>query len=301
MPAVDLSELPTTESRITYNKRDLLIYACGIGEEDFRYTYELNKDFQAFPSIPVVLGGYSQDVTDFSKRAGGGFNVPGVKLDLTKLLDGERMIELYNPLPLESKGELIARGRTTGVYDIGKACIMESETVISDASGKKYAKIIGRAFFRDAGGFGGPAPPKPPPEATPPKTPAHKVVVTPTRVEQAQLYRLSSDYNPLHIDPVFSGKVGFKVPILHGLCSYAQGVRAVLQAYGENDGRRLVSYRTRFTHPVLPGQTLSTELWKVKEDAETITVAFQSTIKEIGKVALGGGVAVLKKSSSPKL
>lgn len=165
--------------------------------------------------------------------------------------------------------------------------------------GKDYVRIVSSAFYRDAGGFGGPRPTGKP--ATMPNRPADKVASAKTSPTQAQVYRLSGDYNPLHIDPAFSGKVGFKVPILHGLCSYGVSCHLVLKTVGNNDPSRFVSFRGRFTSPVLPGETLETEIWKVGDDGVNETYNFQTKIKERNIVAIGGGVCVLRKKGSAKL
>ncbi|KAJ3338113.1 hypothetical protein HDU93_009984 [Gonapodya sp. JEL0774] len=299
MAPVDVSKLPVTETPLKYNKRDLILYAIGIGSDDLRYVYELDKNFAAFPTYPIVLPfrGESFDVIDFlggQRRSNS--NIPGVKLDPAKVLDGERSIEILAPLPLG--GELVARSRTTNVYDVGKAAILESETLILDKQGKPYVRLSGSAFFRDAGGFGGPRPPKQGPESTPPTRAADKVLSFKTSPTQAQIYRLSGDYNPLHIDPVFSGKVGFKVPILHGLCSWGIGARLILKAWGDNDASRFVSYKGRFTAPVLPGETLQLESWLVRTEGDKQIISFQVRLAERNIIAIGGGVAVIKTAGS---
>ncbi|KXS19972.1 hypothetical protein M427DRAFT_28831 [Gonapodya prolifera JEL478] len=299
MPPVDVSKLPTSETPVKYNRRDLILYAIGIGIDELRYVYELDKNFAAFPTFPIVLPfrGTSFDVIDFiGAQKSSNSRIPGVKLDPAKVLDGERFIEILNPLPLE--GELIARSRTSNVYDVGKAAILENETLLVDKSGKPYVKMVGQAFFRDAGGFGGPRPPKQGPEATPPSRPAEKVIAFKTSPTQAQVYRLSGDYNPLHIDPAFSGRVGFKVPILHGLCSWGIAAHSVLKLWGDNDASRFVSYKGRFTAPVLPGETLQTESWLVRTEGDKQIISFQVRIVERNIIAIGGGVAVIKAAGS---
>jgi acyl dehydratase len=112
-------------------------------------------------------------------------------------------------------------------------------------------------------------------DATIPSRAPDAVVSFKTTPTQAQIYRLSGDYNPLHVDPVFSKKVGFQVPILHGLCSYGHAAHAVLKGVGNNDASRFVSFRGRFTSTVLPGETLTTEMWKVRDDGANSIYAFQ--------------------------
>lgn len=154
---------------------------------------------QAFPTYPIVLPfrGTSFDVIDFigSSKAGNS-RIPGVNLDPAKVLDGERFLEIINPIPVE--GEFTIVSKVTGVYDVGKAAIVETTQTFEDASGKPYVRIVSSAFYRDAGGFGGPRPPKPSLDATKPNRPADKTITFKTSPTQAHVYRLSGDYNPLH-------------------------------------------------------------------------------------------------------
>ncbi|TPX34913.1 hypothetical protein SmJEL517_g02606 [Synchytrium microbalum] len=299
MPSPDISKLPVTYQDVSYNKRDLILYAIGIGEDDLKFTYELNKDFAAFPTYPIVLPfrGLSNDVIDFLNPKGPkGAGIPGVKLDLSKVLDGERYFEVINPIPLEGKFQF--RNKITGVYDVGKAAVVQSEGTMIDASGKEYVKIVSSAFYRDAGGFGGEKPPKPSSDATPPARAADKSISLPTLKQQAVIYRLSGDYNPLHIDPAFAKKVGFPTPILHGLASYGTAARAILRLWGDNDASRFKSFRARFTSPVLPGETLKVDSWLVREEGGCQIVSFTATIVERGVQAMGGGVAYIKKAGA---
>ncbi|KAI9016721.1 HotDog domain-containing protein [Hyaloraphidium curvatum] len=302
MPPVDVSKIPASQQAVKYNRRDLILYAIGIGCDELQFVYELDKNFAAFPTYPLVLPfrGTSFDVIDFlgSSRSGNS-RIPGVNLDPAKVLDGDRYVEIINPLPLE--GEFTVTSKVTGVYDVGKAAILENEAIMTDAAGKQYAKIVSQAFYRDAGGFGGPRPPKPSLDATKPDRAPDMVVSAKTSPTQAQIYRLSGDYNPLHVDPGFSKKVGFPVPILHGLCSYGHAAHSVLKGAGGNDPSRFVSIRGRFTAPVLPGETLDTEIWKVREDGDKEIFAYQTKIKERNIVAIGGGVVVLRKQGAAKL
>ncbi|TPX32924.1 hypothetical protein SmJEL517_g04105 [Synchytrium microbalum] len=300
MPPVDLSKLPETVTPTRFNKRDLILYAIGIGADELKFVYELDKDFQAIPTYPLVLPfrGMSNDVIDFVKASSEGNRgqIPGIKIEPGKGLDGERYIEIIRPMPLG--GDFLIKTKTTGVYDVGKAAIIETENLITDKNGVEYVKLVGQGFIRDAGGFGGPRPPKPSLDTQIPNRPADKVVTYKTLQQQAVIYRLSGDYNPLHIDPEFSGKVGMKVPILHGLGSYGHAARALLKAYCDNDALRFKSMRGRFTNMVLPGQTLSTEMWLVRTEGNKQLIAFQTRIVETGVVAIGGGVAVLLTAGS---
>ncbi|KXS18725.1 MaoC-like dehydratase [Gonapodya prolifera JEL478] len=303
MPPVDTSKLPVTDIPVKYNKRDLILYAVGIGCDEMRFIYENDSDFTAFPTYPIVLPfrGTSFDVVDFfMSQLHLAVPIPGVDLDPTKVLDGERSIEFYEAIPLEA--DLVIRSRISNVYDVGKAAILENETQLVDPeSGKTFVKMVGQAFFRDAGGFGGARPPKQNADATVPKRNPDKTITFKTNWNQAHIYRLSGDYNPLHVDPGFSSMVGFKKPILHGLCSWGIAARAVLKAFGDNDPANFVSYRGRFTAPVLPGETLQTEMWLLRTEGDKQTVSFQTKIVERNIFAIGGGIAVFKVAPKASL
>ncbi|TPX30246.1 hypothetical protein SmJEL517_g06152 [Synchytrium microbalum] len=288
MPTPDISKLPVTYSDVAYNKRDLILYAIGIGENDLKFTYELNKDFAAFPTFPIHLPfRTSSNVTNFLER--GGHAIPGIKLDLSKVVDGERYIEILNPLPLEGKFRF--RTKITGVFDTGKATVVQSEATMIDANSKEYAKVLSSTFYRDAGGFGGEKPPKPSLDSIPPPRPADNSLSLPTLKQQAVIYRLSGDYNPLHIDPTFANQVGFPTPILHGPASYGIAARAILKLWGENDPSRFKSFRARFISPVLPGETLRVDSWLVRDEFGCQTISFTVTVVERNIQAIGGGVA----------
>jgi peroxisomal enoyl-CoA hydratase 2 len=259
----------------------------------------LSENFQVFPTLPIVLGfrGTSFDVVDFYKSSGGPkLEIPGVKLDLTKVLDGERELTLLKPLPKEG-GTFILKNKITGAYDVGKAAVIESTTiVIGKEDQQEYVKIVSFSFYRDAGGFGGDRPPKPPAATVAPLRPADKSVTYKTTPTQAILYRLSGDYNPLHADPAVAKKVGFPAPILHGLCSYGHAARAILDAWCKNDSAPFRSLRARFSSPVFPGETLRVDMWDagIKDGLQSVT--FTMTIVERNVVCINGGLATLKAS-----
>ena len=122
-----------------------------------------------------------------------------------------------------------------------------------------------------------------PPVAPPDRSPDH-IVEEKTTETQAALFRLSGDKNPIHIDPSMSALMGFKKPILHGLCSYGFAARHVLRVYGGNKGASLKAMKAQFSKPVVPGDTLVTEMWR-----EGSRVVFQMKVKESGNVVLKGG------------
>eukprot|EP00999_Lentomonas_sp_LEN2_P003107 NODE_958_length_1093_cov_63.995859_g914_i0.p1 GENE.NODE_958_length_1093_cov_63.995859_g914_i0~~NODE_958_length_1093_cov_63.995859_g914_i0.p1 ORF type:complete len:308 (+),score=71.00 NODE_958_length_1093_cov_63.995859_g914_i0:75-998(+) len=290
----------TAPQAVAYNKRDLLLYAKGVGETDLRYTYENTPGFSALPTYPVVLGlkGDSQDIVPFGvskkksdkKSADVTRGIPGIpKYDPNMILHGEQSIEILNPLPLEGNFQL--KGKIIGVYDKGKGMLMQSESTMVDANGKAYCKLVSGTFIRGLGGFGGIKQPK---EVVykPPKRNPDFVEEFKTSPDQAQLYRLSGDYNPLHVDPAVAKKVGFPAPILHGLCSLGIAGRAVLKHCCNYDASRFRSLKVRFATPVFPGETLVTEMWK-----EEGKIIFQTKVKERNVICISNAVAEVAPAS----
>jgi multifunctional beta-oxidation protein len=203
------------------------------------------------------------------------------------LLHGEQFLEIRKfPIPTEAK--LIAVPKLVEVVDKGAAGLVVYGSVTKDAkTGEEIFYNESTVFIRGSGNFGGN---KKGGERgastkihTPPKRTPDSTVEEKTSEEQAALYRLSGDLNPLHIDPQFSKVGGFAVPILHGLCSFGISGKHVLQTYGP-----FKNIKVRFAGVVLPGQTLVTEMWKSGN-----TVLFQTRVKETGKLAISGAGAEL--------
>jgi len=204
------------------------------------------------------------------------------------LLHGEQFLEIKK-YPIPTSGTLVSRARLLEVVDKGSAAIVRSGvTTVDAATGEElfYNEMV--VFLRGSGGFGGKKKPADRGAATaankPPARAPDAVVEEKTTEEQAALYRLSGDYNPLHIDPAFAAAGGFKVPILHGLCFFGIAGKAVYEKYG-----KIKNIKVRFAGTVLPGQTLVTEMWKEGDKK----VVFQTKVKETGKVCIGGAAAEL--------
>jgi len=267
---------------VAYNSRDLILYALGTGACDLRYTHENHEKFAALPWYPVVLNfkGDSFDTVTFPTPAmiDLGAHVEGGPLPMGPVLDGERYVEALRPLP--TNGELLLKQRVLGVHDKKTGALMETESILFDKNGTNYMKIISGAFFVGVSGFDSFGETNSV-KLTIPNRPPDKVVEQATSPLQAHIYRLSGDYNPLHIDPDMAVTFGFKKPILHGLCSFGHSARHVLEAYGDNDPARFKAVKVRFSKPVDPGQTLVTEMWK-----EGDRVYFQTKVKETGKVCM---------------
>lgn len=208
------------------------------------------------------------------------------------LLHGEQYLEIRK-YPIPTSGKLISYPRLVEVIDKGNAAVVVSGTTTKDAStGEDVFYGESSIFIRGSGGFGGPSKASDRGAATatnkPPQRDPDATVEEKTFDEQAALYRLNGDRNPLHIDPDFSKVGGFKTPILHGLCFMAISTRHILQKYGQ-----IRNVKVRFAGPVIPGQTLRTELWK-----EGNKVVFQTRVVETGKLCIAAAAAELVREGS---
>lgn len=238
---------------VQYDEDDVILYALGVGvpPEQLQFLYE--KNLKVLPSFAVIPVRHKH------------LNTVGLlNISYEKLLHGENRIELSGPLP--PKARLQATNTVKAIYDKGKGAVVVTEMEAREAeSGNLLFKNISSAFVRGEGGFGGDRGPSGPKNEPPDREP-DATVLQQTHANQAQLYRLSGDKNILHVDPDFAKKAGFKGPILHGLCTYGHVCRAVMEAFCDNDPAQIKAYEVRFAGVVYPGESLTTEMWKVAED-----------------------------------
>ncbi|KJA23851.1 hypothetical protein HYPSUDRAFT_560046 [Hypholoma sublateritium FD-334 SS-4] len=295
---------------VAWNKRDLLTYAIGVGakKDEFQYIYELDANFSAIPTYPVVLllKGADVDVNLFADRMQGR-PIPGLpKLNPNRIVHATQSIEVVKPLPLVSGEGWLWKTRYTGVAENKSGIILTAENTLVDPKGVVYAKLYSSSFNLGAKATGekfskfiaGPPQGKPIPK----DRKADYVVEEQTSPEQAIVFRLSGDYNPLHIDPTIGQGAGFGGVILHGLSTYGFAARAVLKTAGGNDPKSLKFFGVRFTAPVKPGDRLETSIWEIGKGPNGSTeVAFETKNLTSGKVALGGGVAYLLTKPGAKL
>ncbi|TFK41684.1 peroxisomal dehydratase [Crucibulum laeve] len=296
---------------VSWNKRDLLTYAAGVGAkaDEFPFVYELDKNFAAIPTYPVVLAlkGADQDVNLFADRIKGR-PIPGMPpVDPGRIVHATQSIEILKNLPLVSGPGWTWKTRYTGVVENKSGIILFAENLLVDPNGTPYAKLYSSSFNLGAKATGekysnfiaGPPNGKPIPK----ERKADWVVTEKTSPEQAIVFRLSGDYNPLHIDPRIGKSAGFGGVILHGLSTFGFAARAIIKTAGAGDPKTLKLFGVRFTAPVKPGETLETSVWEVgKGPNGTTEVVFETKNVETGKVVLGQGVAyVLKKGGEAKL
>jgi hypothetical protein len=224
---------------VSYNRKDLILYAVGIGCTELPFVYENAPGFSAFPTYPIVLSfkGTSNDVLNFPSPAMmDTMNTPPLP-GTTVGLDGERYLEVLHPLPQEGTFQLTSK--LMGVHKRGKGALVENEVTLSDDK-HTYVRMVSGAFLVGAKNFEPENAGKTNSENIKvPQREPDAVEETATSPFQTHIYRLSGDYNPLHIDPRFAKISGFKEPILHGLCSLGIATRAVLKNFAGNDSSQV--------------------------------------------------------------
>jgi len=244
----------TPETTGGWDQDQVILYHLGVGAgvpptdpNELAYTYEQNlKVLPSFGVIPVSGA--------FAGLAG----IPGIDINLAMILHGEQDLEIRRPIPPRAKVK--HRSRVAHIYDKGKAAILVLEVETREEDGPVLFVNRFSLFVRGEGGFGGDPGPKAG-NAAPARTPDLKRE-SPTMVQQALLYRLCGDKNPLHADPEFAKLGGFDRPILHGLCSYGILCKAAVDAVLGGEVSRVRRYQARFAGVVFPGETIVTSMWK---------------------------------------
>ena len=262
-------------SEFSWTSKDSLLYALGVGAGssdptgfELEFTTENSNGITqtALPTQVVVMGG--------GRTPGFGDFTPMF------LLHAEQRITLHQPLPAE--GTAVATGKVGEIYDKGKAALVYLETDVADADGNPMWSTRSGLFISGEGGWGGDRGPSNTWEL--PDRDADQVVSYPTRTDQALLYRLNGDRNPLHSDPTFAAGAGFDTPILHGLCTYGFTGRALLHAACDSDPARFAGMGGRFKSPVMPGEVLEVHIWDQGDE-----VRFQTRATG-DRVVFDGGV-----------
>jgi acyl dehydratase len=248
---IDLSYVGRRLAPVTfaYTERDVMLYALGVGcgRDDLRFTYE--KDLTVLPTFAVIASFPAM------------MNLGGaLRVNPAMVLHGEQAISLKAPIP--TRGTLTTTPTITAVYDKGKGAVVVVETDTVNEKGTPLFHNTAAIFVRGEGGFGGERGPSGPRNVPPDRKP-DRTVSYQTLPQQALIYRLSGDMNPLHADPDFAKLGGFDVPILHGLCTYGHAGRAVLATFCSNDPARMKSLEVRFSGVVFPGETITTDMWDV--------------------------------------
>lgn len=279
--ALDLSIVnePSSAQTFTYGWKDAVLYALGVGatKDELDYLYE-GRGPKVVPSFAVVP--MFGPMFELVAKTGG---------DLAMVVHGGQRVRLRKALP--SSGTLSTTAKIRGIYDMRRFAIVLVDTETKDERGELLFDTTAQIIFRGEGGFGGELPPKEPKVAEVPKGKEPDFhVEQATSPEQALLYRLSGDVNPLHADPEFAAKVGFtQGPILHGLCTYGHMVRHVAKGACGGDATKITGFEAQFRKPVWPGDTLVTEGWKVAPGV----LALQVSVKERGENVITGAWATV--------
>lgn len=279
-----------------WDDRDTLLYCVAVGmgrdpmdRNELPFVCETQGD-KVLPSAASVLARpLPGQVMTMAGRMGADPKNPDLGFNYTMLLHGEQRLTLHKPLPRQAN--IIISRSAPKVFDKGqgKGALMVADTTIKDkATGEPIFTSSGTMFYRADGGFGGKAEGAPVPHPIPDRAP-DKTVEMPTRVDQAMVYALCGDRNPLHRDPDVAKRAGYDRPILHGLCSYGVCCHAVVKAMCGYDPARLAQFDVRFSAPVFPGETLLVDMWQ-----DGSIVSFRARLKEREVVAINNGKAVLR-------
>ncbi len=271
-------DIPQVEQTLT--RRDTMLYALGVGlgadptdSQQLQFVYE--EHLKALPTMAIILG-----------YPGPWHAAPGTGVTRSHVVHGEQGFVIHRPLPVE--GAITGKTRVTAVLDKGRdkgALLVTACDVRDKASNDLICTLTSTTFCRADGGFGGPSGPVQPPHPIP-DTPAQQVCDLPTLPQAALIYRLSGDYNPLHADPAYAQKAGFKMPILHGRATFSVVGHALLKTLCGYDPARLKSMAGRFSSPVYPGETIRTEMWM-----EGRIATFRATVPARGVTVLNNGRA----------
>jgi acyl dehydratase len=261
-----LMSLPPREDRGCYGPRDAILYALGVGvgvddptsSSSLRYTYEAG--LQLLPTMAVIIG-----------YPGFWLMEPQYGLDWQRVLHGEQTVELHQQLP--AAAEVLSRLKIDAIYDKGAAkgaILYSTREIFESGTGAKLATLKSTSFLRGDGGFGGKAEGAPKPHVIPDHRAPDFTMDMGTRPDQALVYRLSGDLNPLHIDPAVAHRAGFERPILHGLCTYGIVGRALLASLCANEAKAFRKFGVRFSNPVFPGETIRTEIWRESQGVAAV-------------------------------
>jgi acyl dehydratase/putative sterol carrier protein len=273
-----------------FTKRDVMLYNLGVGctEKELKYVYEGSPEFAAIPTFGVIPAFVIMMDAKMEEYASG--------YNPAMLLHGEHYLEVIKPLPVQ--GKLRSERNVLQVLPKGKGCIVVLQLKTFDEQGDLLTINEGTIFLRNA---------------TPKKTVNNvgerqklsletptipdrqpdKVVKQKIPNNQAAIYRLSGDYNPLHVDDAFAKMGGFSKPILHGLCSYGHAAQHVLKAFAGDNPALFKAIKARFTKHVFPGETIQTEMWKISPNR----IAFQVRVLERDDIVIGNAFVELHSNA----
>jgi acyl dehydratase len=279
----ELMALKNLDQKFAYSDREVMLYAYGIGmgadpmdERELAFVNEAAATPRPLKVVPT-----------FASVAAWGATPGEMNLNRVMVVDGERDITFHRPLQVAAK--LLVDSRVLAVFDKGKdkGAVIRHQTVLKNEKGEELATLVASRFARGDGGFGGPSEGQPEPHPVPTRPPDQSVDIR-TRADQALIYRLCGDRNPLHSDPEFARRAGFPKPILHGMCTFGITCRGILQTYAGFDPAAFRRHAARFTAPVYPGETVTLDMWK-----DGNVISFEARVKARNAVVIKNGRTVL--------
>lgn len=267
----------------SYSEADAIAYALGVGAPadpldatELSFVYELSAGFQVLPTFATV---FAKDLIQAFLEG----DIAGIKYNPMMLVHGEHQLDVFKPLPRAANVE--STFTVENIHDKGSGLLMIIAVNSRDQHGAPLALARTSLFLRGGGGFGGERGESR--RVALPDRPADRVYQERTLKQQALLYRLAGDTNPLHADPQMAAVGGYDKPILHGLCTYGFAARALLKSFCANDAGRLRGIDARFSQHVFPGETLITEMWRMDKGE----IRYQTKVKERDLVVLSHGSA----------
>ena len=279
----ELMALKNLDQKFAYGDREVMLYACGIGMG----ANPMDEQELAFVNEAAAVPRPLKVVPTFASVAAWGATPGEMNLNRVMVVDGERDITFHRPLAVAAN--LLVDSRVIAVFDKGKdkGAVIRHQTVLKNEKSEELATLVASRFARGDGGFGGPSEGQPEPHQVPTRAPDRSIDI-PTRADQALIYRLCGDRNPLHSDPEFARRAGFPRPILHGMCTFGITCRSILQTYADFDPAAFRRHGARFSAPVYPGETVTIDLWK---DGDVIS--FEARVKARNAVVIRNGMTVL--------
>lgn len=278
--APDLVGTQSEPVNFAWARDDVLLYALAVGAGQEDPTDELALTTENTEGVrTTALPTYANIITRGARPELGEY-------DKARLVHAEQSFLVHRPLPVQGRARVTSV--VTDVWDKGKGALVRTEAKAVDAeTGTPLATTAQTVFISGEGGFGGPRG-ESAPSPIPDRAPDHEVTYR-TRPEQALLYRLTGDRNPLHTDPAFAARGGFDRPILHGMCTYGFTARALLRTVCDGDTTRLLGMDARFTKPVLPGDELVVSIWRDDDTAYFRTSSQGHVVLDRGRLTLGPG------------
>jgi acyl dehydratase len=279
----ELMALKNLGQKFAYGDREVMLYAYGIGMG----ADPMDERELAFVNEATAIARPLKVVPTFASVAAWGAGPGEMNLNRVMVVDGERDITFHRPLG--AAANLIVDSRVLAVFDKGKdkGAVIRHQTVLKNDNGEELATLVASRFARGDGGFGGPSEGQPEPHKVPTRAPDKSVDIS-TRPDQALIYRLCGDRNPLHSDPEFARQAGFPKPILHGMCTFGITCRGILQTYADYDPAAFRQHAARFSSPVYPGETVTLDMWK-----DGNVISFEAKVKAREAVVIRNGRAVL--------